>query len=284
MDGQALAVMGVATASSFVLPFVAYGVLRWRMGPEDAAAIAATFGSISAVTFVTAVAFLDHAGVSYSGYLVASMALMESPAIVSGVLLARLAAGRARRRERAASGQASGASADEGRTDWGELLREAGLNGAVVLLVGAMVIGYVTGERGWATVSAFVYDPFKGVLCLFLLDMGLLAARRVDDLKRAGVFLVGFGVVWAVVQGLMGVGAAVVLGLDRGDALLLAILFGSASYIAVPAALRLALPGANPSLYIPLALGITFPFNIVVGIPMYYALLGWLGLEASVGG
>ncbi|MEM6332943.1 MAG: sodium-dependent bicarbonate transport family permease [Planctomycetota bacterium] len=284
IDGQAMAVMGVATASSFVLPFVAYAVLRWRLGAEDAAAIAATFGSISAVTFVTAVAFLDNAGVSYSGYLVASMALMESPAIVSGVLLARLAAGRARRRELESSGGGASASADDARTEWGELFREAGLNGAVVLLVGAMVIGYVTGERGWASVSAFVYDPFKGVLCLFLLDMGLLAARRVGDLRRAGVFLVGFGVVWALVQGLIGVGAAVALGLDRGDALLLAILFGSASYIAVPAALRLALPGANPSLYIPLALGITFPFNIVVGIPMYYALLGWLGLEASVGG
>ncbi|MEM9251508.1 MAG: sodium-dependent bicarbonate transport family permease [Planctomycetota bacterium] len=264
LTGEALAVMGIAILASALMPLGTYAVLRLRLSNDDAAAIAAAFGSISAVTFITAVAFLQEADIPYSGYLVASMALMESPAIISGVLLARLAvSGSAKGEER--SGIAG--------LDWRELGRESMLNGAVIVLVGSMVIGYATGEKGWAAVEPLMYDPFKGVLCLFLLDMGLIAAKRLGDLRRAGVFLISFGIVGAVVQGLIGVGVGWLLGLSHGDTLLLAILFGSASYIAVPAALRLALPAANPSLYIPLALAITFPFNIIVGIPMYHAII-----------
>jgi hypothetical protein len=285
IDAEALLVMGAAIGSSFLFPFATYGVLRCRLSVEDAAAVAAVFGSISAVTFVTAAAYLDGAGIAYSGHMVASMALMESPAIVSGVLLARLAGSRSGlgRGEDARAGETPAAAtfdADDEPSgiDWGELLREACLNGAVVLLVGAMVIGYMTGPAGWKTVEGLVDEPFKGVLCLFLLDMGLVAARRLGDLKRAGALLVAFGVVGALAQGLVGVAAAWAIGVDAGDAVLMAILFGSASYIAVPAALRLALPAANPSLYIPLSLGITFPFNIIVGIPMYHAIVTWLGI------
>jgi len=271
LDAQALTAMGVAVASSFLFPFATYALLRLRLGVEDAAAIAATFGSISAVTFVTAVAYLDEAGLAYSGHMVASMALMESPAIVSGVLLARLAGTKPETGDRDDASEGAGIG-------WGRLLREAGLNGAVVLLIGSMLIGYATGAEGWHAVEGLMEEPFKGVLCLFLLDMGLVAARRLGDLKRAGLFLVAFGVVWAVLQGLAGVATAWAIGVSAGDAVLLAILFGSASYIAVPAALRLALPNANPSLYIPLSLAITFPFNIIVGIPMYHAIVGWLGM------
>lgn len=274
IDAQAISVMGAAVLASFAMPFATYAILRFKLNAEDAAAVAATFGSISAVTFITAVAVLDDAGVGYSGHMVAAMALMESPAIISGVLLARLAAAR-----RAAPAGDDGHFENE--VDWSELLRDALLNGAVVLLVGSMVIGYISGEEGWRSIAPLMEEPFKGVLCLFLLDMGLVAARRIGDLKNAGALLVAFGIVGAVVQGMMGVGVAWLLDLGPGDALLLAILFGSASYIAVPAALRLALPQANPSLYIPLALVVTFPFNIVIGIPMYRAVIEAIGIGVA---
>lgn len=272
LDGQTLAVLFTAIAASFTMPLVTYAVLRLKLGVEDAAAIAACYGSISAVTFITAVAFLEHAEIQYSGFMVASMALMESPAIISGVLLSRLAL--AQRDRSSDTGDRS-----DSRINWRELGAEALFNAAVILLVGAMIIGFVTGEKGWAAVAPLMYDPFKGVLCLFLLDMGLIAARRLGDLRKAGFLLMLFGVVAAVAQGAVGIGAAYLLGLTHGDALLLAILFGSASYIAVPAAMRLAVPNANPSLYIPLSLAITFPFNIIVGIPVYHALLSMLGFE-----
>lgn len=270
LDSQAIWVMVIAVVASFTMPIASYAVLRFRLGIEDSAAIAAAYGSISAVTFITAVAFLENIEVSYSGFMVASMALMESPAIISGVLLARMAT------VKNGNGIAK-TDAESNGIDWRELGREALLNGAVILLVGAMLIGLVSGEKGWKSVEPLMDDPFKGVLCLFLLDMGLIAAKRLGDLKKAGIFLIGFGIVAACVQGLIGVGIAYVLGLSHGDALLLAILFGSASYIAVPAAIRLALPQANPSLYIPLALAITFPFNIIVGIPMYHVLIDAIG-------
>lgn len=264
LDGRAVAVMGVSVVASFTMPFATFWVLRWRLSAVDAAAVAATYGSISAVTFITAAAFLDTAGIAYSGSMVASMALMESPAVVSAVVLARLAG-------RGVQSEAEVALEPVG------VWREALFNGPVLLLVGSMVIGAVCGERGWLTIAPFVQEPFQGVLCLFLLDMGLLAARRLGELRRAGVFLVSFGIFGAVAQGCVGLGAAWLLGVGRGDALLLAVLFGSASYIAVPAALRLVLPEANPSIYISLSLTITFPFNIVVGIPMYHAVIAAAG-------
>lgn len=279
LDLQGAAVLACAVAASFLMPFGAYLVLRLRLNSDDAAAVAGVFGSISAVTFITAVAFLQSAGVGYSGHMVAAMALMESPAIISGVLLARLATSRVAQSAAAVDGQRGNSTG----IDWKVLLHEAAFNGAVVLLIGSMVIGYVSGEAGWLAIKPLMYDPFKGVLCLFLLDMGLIAARRLNDLRSTGGFLIGFGILGAVAQGLVGVGIAWLLGLSAGDALLLAILFGSASYIAVPAALRMALPNANPSLYIPLALGVTFPFNIIVGIPAYYWLIRFIGLTPAVG-
>ncbi len=270
LDGQAWATMGVAVLASFAMPFGTYAVLRRRLSSADAAAVAACFGSISAVTFITAVAFLEGEGIAYSGYMVAAMALMESPAVVSGVLLARMAM--ARNQKAQPGGDL--APGYEPKSVW----REAMLNGAVLLLVGSLVIGLICGEGGWEAIEPFMYDPFKGVLCLFLLDMGLVAARRIGDIREAGWFLIGFSVIGAVVQGLIGVVVAWALGLASGDALLLAILFGSASYIAVPAAMRLAVPEANPSIYVTLALAITFPFNIILGIPMYHILIGVLGI------
>lgn len=271
LDGRAWATLGASVVASFAMPFVSYGVLRRRLSSADAAAVAACYGSISAVTFITAVAFLESTEVGYSGYMIASMALMESPAVVSGVLLARLAMGR----KRESSPTVGDPVSEDGG---GSLWREALLNGAVLVLVGSLVIGLLTGESGWASIKPLMYDPFKGVLCLFLLDMGLVAARRIGDIREAGWFLIAYSLLGAVAQGMVGVLVAWVLGLSAGDALLLAILFGSASYIAVPAAMRLAVPEANPSIYVTLTLAVTFPFNIILGIPMYHLLIGWLGI------
>lgn len=247
--------------ASLVIPLVSYPILRLEVSPIDASAIAACYGSISAVTFITAVSFLESFDVTYSGFLVAAMALMESPAIVVGFLLARY-------------GEING---DNVQVDsrWRDLIHESLFNGSVLLLIGSLVIGYLTGEEGWTALKPLVKDPFKGILCLFLLDMGIIAAKRLEQLKDSGVFLIGFSIVMALVYGVMGIGTASLLGLIPGDALLLAILFGSASYIAVPAAMRMALPQANPSLYLPMSLGITFPMNITIGIPIHMAIIEW---------
>lgn len=257
---------GVLASATF--PIAVFAVLRRRVGVADAAAIGATYGSISAVTFITAVSFLDQLGVSYGGHMVAAMALMESPAILVGVLLAR-------RYGVAADGDGpdeSGTGADESQ-GIGPLLREAMLNGPVFLLFGSLLVGLVTGERGWEAVKPFAYDPFRGVLCLFLLDMGLIAARRLDALRASGVFLTAFSVIAPLVGATIAIGAAILMNLPVGDALLLTVLCASASYIAVPAAVRVALPAANPSLYLPMSLALTFPFNIAIGIPLYYAVI-----------
>lgn len=253
--------MIAVVVASLVIPILSYPILRFEVGPADAAAIAACYGSISAVTFITAVSFLESFSIEFSGFLVAAMALMESPAIIVGFLLARY-------------GELDGC---EGQSDshWKEIMHEALFNGSVLLLLGSLVIGYLTGEEGWTALKPLVKDPFKGILCLFLLDMGIIAAKRLGQLKDSGFFLIGFSIVMALVYGVMGIATASLLGLIPGDALLLAILFGSASYIAVPAAMRMALPKANPSLYLPMSLGVTFPMNITIGIPIHMAIIEW---------
>lgn len=251
-------ILAVATATSFVVPFWCFAILRRKLPVHDAAAIAATYGSVSAVTFITAVSFLKAQNVEYGGHMIAAMALMESPAIVVGVLLARW----------------FGEREPGKKMDWGELGREAFLNGSVLVLMGSLLIGLLTDKQGgWETVKPLAYDPFKGVLCLFLLDMGLVAAKRIKDLKSSGIFLISFSVLAAFCHAMLGIGLAKLIGASEGDALLLACLVGGASYIAVPAAVRLAIPKANPSLYVPMSLGLTFPFNVIVGIPLYYAVI-----------
>ncbi|MEO1236682.1 MAG: sodium-dependent bicarbonate transport family permease, partial [Planctomycetota bacterium] len=272
LDGTVFAVLGAAVALSALVPLWTFAFLRLRLGAADAAAMAATYGSISAVTFITAGNFLDNLdhpdpGYTPGGYMVAAMALMESPAIVVGVLLHRLFA--------SPEGEDSSGGGKREKLDWGELFREAFLNGAVVVLVGALVIGTAIGEAGWQSVRPFMYDPFKGVLCLFLLDMGLVAARRLRDLRSCGGWLIGFAVLSAPLHAMLGMVVARALGVGPGDALMLAVLAGSASYIAVPAAMRLAVPEANPSLYVTMSLAVTFPVNITVGIPLYMAVIKW---------
>lgn len=252
-----LAPLGAGMLASGLLPLVTFALLRRRLGVPDAAAIAATYGSISAVTFITATSFLDGVGAPWSGHMVAAMALMESPAILVGVLLAR---------------RFGGADGNGGVRPL-RLVREAFSNGAVLLLLGSLAIGLLIDEEGWAGVEPFAYTPFKGVLCLFLLDMGLIAARRLRALRESGPLLVGYALVAPLVHAVLALVAARLLALSPGDALLLVVLCASASYIAVPAAMRLSLPRANPSLYLPMALALTFPLNIALGIPLYYAAI-----------
>lgn len=250
-----------AVLMSALVPVYTFFVLRRMLPTYDAAAIAATYGSISAVTFITAVGFLQALEITSSGYLVAAMALMESPAIIVGLVLYRFFAAEA--------------SEDEDFA-WTRVLREACFNGSVLLILGSLVIGLVTTDAHAKGLAPFTEDLFKGVLTLFLLDMGLIAGRRLAALREAGLGLILFAVLVPLVNAGLGAALTVLLGLGLGDALLFTVLCASASYIAVPAAMRLSIPQANASLYVTLSLAVTFPFNIVVGLPLYLAVLRWV--------
>jgi len=256
-------VLLVAALLSFTVPFwvdLALGFTS-RLGPLDRAAVAAHYGSVSIVTFVAATQFLDLRGLWFEGYMAAVVAVMEMPAILTGLWLAGRAGG---------SGRAAGAVQFDPK-----VLREVVLNGSVVLLTGAFLIGWVSGPAGLERIEGFITVPFQGVLCLFLLDMGLVVGRS-TALQRLSGALIATALVVTVVNGLVGLGAGWALGLSEGGVMLLGTLTASASYIAVPAALRLALPRADASLGLALSLGITFPFNLVLGIPLYAALAAWL--------
>ncbi|MEO0764434.1 MAG: sodium-dependent bicarbonate transport family permease [Pseudomonadota bacterium] len=240
---------------SAALPIIAFALLQvmGNLSRLDAAAVAAHYGSISIVTFVAATSVLGSSGIASEGYMVAVAAAMEAPAILSALwLISR--GGESRRMDN-------------------ELLREIMLNGSIVLLVGSFVIGWITGTDGMAKIEAFIVSPFQGVLCLFLLDMGLVAGRGLRS--SSGVLTPGvlaFGVVMPVVGATCGLAAGLLLGVSTGGVALFMVLSASASYIAVPAAMRVALPEANPSIYLTLSLGVTFPFNLTLGIPTYVAV------------
>jgi uncharacterized protein len=245
--------MLMAILMACFVPVYTFFILRLKLDAYDAAAIAATYGSISAVTFITASAFLSELGIEFDGYMVAALALMESPAIIVGLILVNLF------------------TIEQGKRDfsWPEVLREAFLNSSVFLLVGSLVIGVLTGEHGWQVLEPFTQGLFYGVLTFFLLDMGLVAARRIKDLQKTGFFLIGFAIFIPILNAGLGIAIAKLINMPQGDALLFAVLCASASYIAVPAAMRMTVPEANPSLYVSTALAVTFPFNIIVGIPLY---------------
>lgn len=262
--GQVLLMLGAAVTMAALVPLYCFWILRRRLDVYNAAAIAATYGSISAVTFVTAAAFLDRAGIPYGGYMVAAMALMEAPAIVVAVILARIALAR---------GGPDGSAPATLEGGWGHLLRDAFFNSSVFLILGSLLVGMITGERGSTALHPFTNELFSGILCFFLLDMGIVAARRLRDLRASGGFLLAFAILVPLLNALLGIGVARLLDLGTGDALLFTILCASASYIAVPAAMRLALPEANPGLSLPLALAVTFPLNITLGLPLYLALI-----------
>jgi uncharacterized protein len=239
------------------VPVYTFFILKLKLDTYDAAAIAATYGSISAVTFITAGAFLSELGISFDGYMVAALALMESPAIIVGLILVNLFT----------------KDQDQREFSWSEVLQEAFLNSSVFLLVGSLLIGVLTGEHGWQVLEPFTQGIFYGVLTFFLLDMGLVAAKRIKDLQKTGFFLIAFAILIPVLNAGIGLLIAKFIDLPQGNALLFAVLCASASYIAVPAAMRLTVPEANPSLYISTALAVTFPFNIIVGIPLYLYII-----------
>ncbi|WP_299285241.1 sodium-dependent bicarbonate transport family permease [uncultured Tateyamaria sp.] len=240
---------------SAVLPLIAFALLQVMSGLSrlDAAAVAAHYGSISIVTFVAGTSVLESSGIASEGYMVAVAAAMEAPAILSALwLISR--GGDARRMDK-------------------DLIREIMLNGSIVLLVGSFAIGWITGAEGLAKIEAFIVSPFQGVLCLFLLDMGLVAGRGLrggSGVLKPGVL--AFGVVMPLVGAALGLGTGLLLGLSTGGVALFMVLSASASYIAVPAAMRVALPEANPSIYLTLSLGVTFPFNLTLGLPIYVAV------------
>mgnify|MGYP002778211363 CR=1 FL=1 len=248
-----LSAAGAGLILSFGLPVIAFFILKavTRLDRTTAAATAAHYGSVSVVTFAAGTEYLRLIGVPFGGYMAAVVALMETPAILSALLLA--GAGRADRRQGATR----------------ELLREVLLNGSVLLLVGAFFIGLVTGERGMSKLEVFVGPLFQGALALFLLDMGLVAARRLLQSRKLTPALIAFGIIMPLISCALSLTLALALGVRPADAAVLAILASSASYIAVPAAMRLALPQADPGVYLTLSLGVTFPFNLVVGIPLY---------------
>jgi hypothetical protein len=244
-----------ALSLAIIVPVLGYVVMRRFVSGFDAAAIAATYGSVSAVTFITAVQHLDTQSIDYGGHMAAALALMESPAIIFAVLLANWV------RARAHPGQET--------FSIGRVLHESFTDGGQLLLLGAMVIGLITGATGQAAMQPFAGDLFKGMLAFFLLDMGLVAARNMRELRGRSPWLLTYAIVGPLVHAALALILAQLTNMQPGNAVLLVVLAASASYIAVPAVIRHAIPEASPSLYLGMSLGITFPFNIVFGIPLY---------------
>ncbi|MFT7490645.1 MAG: hypothetical protein ACI80S_000226 [Pseudohongiellaceae bacterium] len=237
----------------FLLPLVAYPILLslGKFQRADAASIAAHYGSVSVGTFAVAIAYMGANNIAYEEHVALFVVLLEIPAILVGIVLAK------------------GLTKD---TQWGKIANEVFLGKGVILLVGGLLIGWISGPEGVESIAPLFVDLFKGVLALFLLEMGLITSTHLGSLKRYGVFLIGFGIAAPLVFSIVGIFVGLTLDLSVGGTAILATLAASASYIAVPAAMRISVPEANPTLSLTASLGITFPFNIVIGIPLYYYL------------
>ena len=241
----------IIVITGFLLPLLAYPVLRFlgKFNKADSASIAAHYGSVSVGTFAVAVAFMNTHQIDYEEHMALFVVLLEVPAILVGIVLAK------------------GISK---QTQWSVVAHEVLLGKGVILLMGGLAIGWLSGPSGIQSITPLFFDLFKGILALFLLEMGLITALQLGSLKRYGVFLVIFGIVTPLCFAVIGTFIGSALGLSVGGTTILATLFDSASYIAVPAAMRVSVPEANPTLSLTASLGITFPFNIIVGIPIYY--------------
>ena len=270
--------VGISLAAAIVLaifiPLMGYWFLRRFVTGFDAAAVAATYGSVSAVTFVTAVQYLENQHIDYGGHMAAAMALMESPAIILAVVLANSLRQKTRPQIVSLSSGVAGLSSPPQKqsVSIGKILHESFTDGAQLLLLGAMLVGMMTGNEGKAAMEPFSGDLFKGMLSFFLLDMGLMAARNLPQVKGKSPALIVYAIIGPILHASMALGLAFILNLPAGDGALLMVLAASASYIAVPAVLKFALPEANPSLYFGLSLGVTFPLNILFGIPAYVSI------------
>lgn len=239
-----------------LVPVYSFFLLKKKLSVENAGAIAATYGSVSAVTFVSATLFLDGIDAHYGGHMVAAMAFMEAPAIMIGVILMRKYDSQA------------------GNANVRRMLHESLTNGSVFIITGSLIIGLISDSKGAEGIRPFTNDIFKGFLSIFLLEMGMVAAKRFTSFKKYGLSMTAFALAIPLFNGLASIAVTHQLNINTGDQLLIAVLTSSASYIAVPAAMRQAAPKADPGLYIPMALGITFPFNITLGIPLY-----WMAIE-----
>ncbi|CAM3730745.1 sodium-dependent bicarbonate transport family permease [Polynucleobacter arcticus] len=256
--------LGLAIFLAILIPLIGYRILRTKLNTFDSAAIAATYGSVSAVTFITATQYLNQFDIPYGGHMAAAMALMESPAIILAIVLANKArSSHAIQTETQSQHQPVGLS---------KILHESFTDGAQLLLLGSMLVGLVSGEAGQKLMAPFSIDLFKGMLAFFLLDMGLMAARNFQGLKGKPLITVLYAIGSPLSHALIALVLCKLIGLPLGNTILLMVLASSASYIAVPAVLRHALPEVNPALYMGMSLGITFPFNIILGIPLYAML------------
>ena len=261
--------IGAAMLMALIVPILGYNLLKKWVSPFDAAAIAASYGSISAVTFIAAMQYLENQHLAYSGHMVAAMVLMETPAIIMAVVLANMLRKKPVAQKNISAEPASGIR---------QILHESFTNGSHMLLLGSLLIGYVSADAGKAMMQVFTVDIFKGLLAFFMLDMGLFVAKNAGKVRSNSTILF----VYATVAPLVHAGIALLLAsfiqMNAADACLLMVLSASASYIVVPAVVRYAIPEANASLYFGLPIGITFPFNIVVGLPLYsYAAQRVLG-------
>ena len=242
-----------------VTPLIAYLILRYlgRMDMINSSAIAAHYGSVSAVTFIAAISYVESLGYSPEGFMPTLVALLEVPGIIVALLIPQLSNG--------------------GNGSFKKALHEVVTGSSIILLLGGLVIGFVAGPVKFESVQPFFVSGFQGALVLFLLELGMVTARRLSDLKKVGVFLLGFGILVPILHGVLAIWLGLMVGLSVAGATVLAAMVSSGSYIAAPAAVRIALPKANPSYYLTASLGITFPFNITIGIPIYYLIATWMG-------
>ena len=251
--------LGLAVFLAVIIPIIGYWILRRKLNAFDAAAVAATYGSVSAVTFITATQYLDQFHITYGGHMAAAMALMESPAIILAIVLAN----------KARASMSSNLASKPEPVGISKILHESFTDGAQLLLLGSMLVSIVSGDSGQKLMAPFSIDLFKGMLSFFLLDMGLMAARNFKGLRGKPPITLLYAIGSPLSHALLALLFCRLLGLPLGDTILLMVLASSASYIAVPAVLRHALPEVNPALYMGMSLGITFPFNIILGIPLY---------------
>lgn len=263
---QVVLVLLAAVIMAFAIPLYSYFFLKKKLSVANSAALAASFGSVSAVTFITAMNFFATSVAKPGGEMVAAMALMESPAIIIGVWLYRKYS----------------SQTDGHHLDFKEILREAFLNGSVVVLLGSLIIGLISNEHGHEIMQPFIGSIFKGMLSFFLLDMGVVAGKRIRALKEAGFFVIAFGIIMPIINAGIGFLIAYFCHFSGPNMFMFMVLCASASYIAVPAAMRIAVPDANPGIYVPVALAITFPFNIIAGLPLYYYLTETLHPEILI--
>ena len=251
--------LGLAVFLAIIIPLIGYLLLRRYLSAFDAAAIAATYGSVSAVTFITATQYLDQFGIAYGGHMAAAMALMESPAIILAIILAN----------KARASMSKDSNMKNEPVGISKILHESFTDGAQLLLLGSMAVALVSGDAGNKLMAPFSIDLFKGMLSFFLLDMGLMAARNFKGLRGKPPITLLYAIGSPLSHALLALVFCKLIGLPLGNTILLMVLASSASYIVVPAVLRHALPEVNPALYMGMSLGITFPFNIILGIPLY---------------